>query len=507
MLLFQTATRSQDLALSNETTQGGIEQLSVYLSQHQDEQVILAYEPMRALLAQQLRLGVAYPQAYETLLALAKQLVAAYKAFRQQLSLVPVHAITEEAFENYLHEQGMSSVPFRFGNISSGEVMTPDAYELAAQLAVISDPVLAQAVEQLSACSRFNEYEVQSLSLYAYVEAIQHHEITSLTEKISLEQTHLATQEQLTGLQQQLKVSQAEQASLVEQHQAKLVELHNQIQASQQENELIIEQLHLVQEALEQKLMQLKEQEQHIALAMNEGNKLKHTNDQLNASLKQQAQQLANLTQQIKQSDATQSLLSLENDSLVAENTQFKQQLNALHQQMQQLQQKQQQTLTQRSYLIDELETETKEAKASIMGLENSLTTQRHWNSWLAKQAQMYHAYYYENSWRYRRSLDKKINEIEQSDLFETAWYAQQNASEQPMVKPLLHFMLNGVYSGCNPSDAFNTVDYLLHNPDVAAQGINPFWHYVKFGQFEERNPNPSQKRLPHLVVKAEESA
>src|SRR5262249_20552720 len=44
-----------------------------------------------------------------------------------------------------------------------------------------------------------------------------------------------------------------------------------------------------------------------------------------------------------------------------------------------------------------------------------------------------------------------------------------------------------GWKEGRNPSPAFDSAQYLAHNPDVAAAGVNPLEHYLQSGQFEGR--------------------
>jgi hypothetical protein len=51
----------------------------------------------------------------------------------------------------------------------------------------------------------------------------------------------------------------------------------------------------------------------------------------------------------------------------------------------------------------------------------------------------------------------------------------------------LEHYMASGWREGRDPAPWFSTADYLESNPDVAAAGLNPFYHYVQHGRAEGR--------------------
>jgi hypothetical protein len=54
-------------------------------------------------------------------------------------------------------------------------------------------------------------------------------------------------------------------------------------------------------------------------------------------------------------------------------------------------------------------------------------------------------------------------------------------------VDPAEHYLRFGAAEGRNPSPKFDTVYYLESNPDVAAAGVNPLLHYIQFGISEGR--------------------
>jgi O-antigen biosynthesis protein len=84
--------------------------------------------------------------------------------------------------------------------------------------------------------------------------------------------------------------------------------------------------------------------------------------------------------------------------------------------------------------------------------------------------------------------LRRDIALLEQSGLFDRAWYRRQYPDvAQDKADPLRHYLLSGAREGRDPSPAFSTSGYLETYPDVLADGTNPLLHYVKFGRAEGR--------------------
>lgn len=67
-------------------------------------------------------------------------------------------------------------------------------------------------------------------------------------------------------------------------------------------------------------------------------------------------------------------------------------------------------------------------------------------------------------------------------------------------IDPFDHFMAHGWHEGRNPSDAFDTAYYLAKYPDIAEGGINPFAHYILHGQAEGRRTLPQVKSAENLL-------
>lgn len=78
-----------------------------------------------------------------------------------------------------------------------------------------------------------------------------------------------------------------------------------------------------------------------------------------------------------------------------------------------------------------------------------------------------------------RRSISRKKQIIQSSELFDAAWYLQ----EYPDVKEsgmdaLEHYLLYGGFEGRNPGPNFSTQDYLQNHPEIRGR-INPLLHYL----------------------------
>ena len=88
------------------------------------------------------------------------------------------------------------------------------------------------------------------------------------------------------------------------------------------------------------------------------------------------------------------------------------------------------------------------------------------------------------------RGLKRDIALLEQSGLFDRAWYLRQNPDvAQDKADPVRHYLLSGAREGRDPSPTFSTSGYFETYPDVLGQGINPLVHYLKFGRAEGRMP------------------
>jgi hypothetical protein len=102
------------------------------------------------------------------------------------------------------------------------------------------------------------------------------------------------------------------------------------------------------------------------------------------------------------------------------------------------------------------------------------------------------------------------VDDRDPHPLFDLSWYVTQNPKvATSTLHPLQHFLERGKSLGrdTNPLSCqveqpvaergsgetlFDDSWYLEQNPDVAASGVDPLLHYLKYGRFQGRDPHPS---------------
>ncbi len=94
---------------------------------------------------------------------------------------------------------------------------------------------------------------------------------------------------------------------------------------------------------------------------------------------------------------------------------------------------------------------------------------------------------------------------LKHSEYFDAAWYLSQNPDVRADgCNPFWHYLLRGYREGRNPSAHFDGVSYLRQHPDVEQSGMNPLVHYELFGRCESRRTSGSEKP-PDAVGKNED--
>lgn len=78
--------------------------------------------------------------------------------------------------------------------------------------------------------------------------------------------------------------------------------------------------------------------------------------------------------------------------------------------------------------------------------------------------------------------------------LFDPTHYVNTYRTALENQDPFDHYMRDGWRIGFNPNPYFDTAHYLAANPDVAAAGVNPLWHFAVTGAAEKRS---SVRRAP----------
>jgi hypothetical protein len=91
---------------------------------------------------------------------------------------------------------------------------------------------------------------------------------------------------------------------------------------------------------------------------------------------------------------------------------------------------------------------------------------------------------------------------------FDAAYYLAHNPDVAAAgVDPLFHFNVVGWTEGRDPNAFFDTEGYLAHYADVAAAGMNPLQHYAQFGWHEGRDPSTAFDTLAYLAANPDVAA
>lgn len=84
------------------------------------------------------------------------------------------------------------------------------------------------------------------------------------------------------------------------------------------------------------------------------------------------------------------------------------------------------------------------------------------------------------------------LHEVAESGLLDPDWYlAHHHDVAAAGLEPLLHFVRFGLHEGRAPNRYCDPLWYAAENPDVAATDLPAFLHYVRHGEAEGRLPHP----------------
>jgi hypothetical protein len=91
-------------------------------------------------------------------------------------------------------------------------------------------------------------------------------------------------------------------------------------------------------------------------------------------------------------------------------------------------------------------------------------------------------------AYRYKRKLKEYQRLVAASELFDAEWYLSVNDDvAKAGMDPAEHYVRYGSDEGRDPSPHFSTTSYLAINDDVAEAGMNPLVHYLLYGKDEGR--------------------
>lgn len=303
-----------------------------------------------------------------------------------------------------------------------------------------------------------------------------------------------------------------------EQCQQQLQQAQAQLHASNDERDLLLQQLLHVQEELEQ-LFQKKQtvKQQYSQLEQDYRKdvaslsaKLQHgeqtvekTASQLHG-LQDELQRIASahnqLQQQYTQATAQLSANNDERDLLLQQLLQVQEELEQYYLKWQQAEQKASHGTTardkQQQRELSKLESQLRKTKARAAGAEHQLQLLQQElgavkSSTLWKSAAPVRVLkrLVKKTDTSKQKLQQEAALIITSEYFDIDWYlARYPDVASGNINPAEHYLKFGASEGRMPGPLFDGNWYLERYPDVAASGVNPLLHFIKFGQIEGRS-------------------
>ncbi|WP_422156450.1 hypothetical protein KV699_08505 [Vreelandella titanicae] len=312
-------------------------------------------------------------------------------------------------------------------------------FTLAARQLLASNSAMQETAAHLSA---------SSTCVYPQAEEVVDQVINTLRD-------HQKNSQQISDLEQQLSTEKENQQKINEQSKA--------LASVNEENDLVIAELHRVQELLERKLI---EREELVKQRDDVRNHYEIVIQQRDSALHQLDQRFAQLQQ---------AHLDLKESQ--GENKEYQREQKAL------------------SSRINRLQTQLNVQKKEF---QQALQEQSTWLTWVRRNAAHYSAATFKHSRSHRKTLKQQAALVQASKHFDKQWYLEQYPDiAKSTMDPVEHYLKFGVLEARNPSPNFDTKFYITQNPDVAESGYQPLLHYIQHGQMEHRQTKLEQLQLP----------
>lgn len=390
-----------------------LNQINAWLKQDAQRHITIAWPQPQPWLAASLLKGEGAQQALTNWQQQGKRLNKLFRSMRRQVTLV---------------------------GYSPGQALT--------KVAPPQEPQAIPPVHQLAAAQLIAQYQPMH-DTYEYLKASSQEQATSETDAILL-----ATQ----ALDEHSTLKQAEQNNVQQQ---------KQLQDLQEESDLLLQQLHTVQEAYES--------------LHNDKNALEKTQHTTQAAF----------TKLQHEHQATKTANQQNLDNLV---NKLELRVAALHKTQEQLENSHQTQV----HLSQQVEARQKKLNMLNETSQSHIQHLERLVQWLRVHAHRHIAAAYRNIRSYKKSLPKQAALLEASQFFDSDWYREQNPDvANANIRPAEHFIKFGALDGRDPSPLFTTSFYLTHYPDVAASGQHPLLHFLHHGITEHRQIRPEQRHLP----------
>ena len=350
---------------------------------------------------------------------------------------------------------------------------------------------------------------------YSQLEQDYRSEVASLSAKLQHgEQTVEKTASQLHGLQDELKRitaahNQSQQqikqlGAQQQQLQQQLQSANSQLAASNDERDLLLQQLLHVQEELEQLFHKEQAAKQQLSLLQQEYRKeISSLNTKLTQMEQKYRKETSSLNTKLAQATTQIADISKARDIRSAQLQQVQQELEQYYLKWQQAELKATHANTardkQQQRELSKLESQLRKSKARAAGAEHKLELlQQEFsavkNSTLWKTGAPVRALtrLVKKTDPAKQKLQQEAALIITSEYFDIDWYLQRYPDvAEAKINPAEHYLRFGASEGRMPGPLFDGDWYLQRYPDVAQSGINPLLHFIKFGQLEGRSASP----------------
>lgn len=468
----------------------------------------------------------------------AEHLLTWYKGNRRQASMVEITsaAAQPDALIGWLRQNhpAFYNIPGAI-ELPAGEPAAPGNLNLliATQL-VAQTPALNSLLAQLEASSipvADHHYPKPDVDILAI-----HEEVNEQSEQA---QQHAETvSSECQALEAQLKQLKSVQSNL----EAQLQKAETDQKNLQDENTLLLEQLHKVQEELETYYHKAKNGDSESASLKAQNTELEQRLQQAKtqdierlksvevqetgtsqATRVQLEKELATQKQALEKSETLQASFKEENDLVLKQLFKVQEELESYYLQNQDLKKSKKAAERQKQAAEAELKKQKNEYNLTVQLLHSAqkeLDKQRH--SLKAEQAKINALTrrlsrseqrlnrtqkaltqvreHFKPSFmskairalgkikRHNRLVSHQIALVQASEYFDPRWYQR----EYPDValhfdNPAEHYVRHGAHEGRQPGPRFNASEYLKQNPDVAGSGQNPLVHYLMHGRTEGR--------------------
>ncbi|WP_290702986.1 hypothetical protein [Amphritea sp.] len=491
------------------------------LNRHADADNMVIYNDFTAQLANGLRQGDSLADIQFYCQSAFGDLIEFFKRNRTTCQLISLRGLLAADKNSIIQQFGDAPAEEIRALVQTFEktIIQDDFYSLAALQLQNSDKRLVKLAAELEACSVIayegsdvhnlekiiNDYltEKQEVDkkLYVAEESLKkcEEEGRLAFNKFETENKELQRQidekngqienvlHQLFVLQSAFDEAQKSQKITVQQHsdtvntiESHVTGLQQELKQTKIENKELVEQLHFVQETLEEVSLSLQTKE-----LANQSLMIEKTKSE--ADCKKSNEKTQGLSKEVTKVRQTLAFQQEENELLIEQ----------LHNVQELYEYKLIQTENSAG-IQKTLNQRVSEKDREIHALNKLLDAGLIYQKWLIALLHAAHKQLFNQSRGFRKKLKQQAKLLNTDKVFDGQWYLQAYPDlEGSKLDLKIHYLLFGAFEARNPSGQFHTLNYIQTYADVAEAGMQPIIHFIQFGQFEGRMADPLQKRLP----------